>query len=805
MAARRETRSFGNSVQRNNDPPLLRGEGSFIDDIHLPGALHAAFHRSSVARARIKSVDTAAAERYPGVVAVYTHKNIGALDLEFPLLIPHPSIAAKTQRPLAKGDVYYVGQCIAMVIAADRYTAEDATRLIEVDYEPLGVEMDIERAIEAGAPLVHPDVANNIAARFVQTSGDPDRAFAAAEHCTKIKVRVERSTAAPLECRAIAARWDHVTGELLVWDSTQATLSVRGGLASIFRLDEDKVRVVAPNVGGGFGQKIMMFHPDEVLVPYAAIQLGRPVKYIEDRVENFIGASQERLQVHEIELAARKDGTVLGLRNSFLHDTGAFIPYGIAVAQVASTSIAGPYRIPDIWVEFKAVYTPAVQVTPYRGCGRPHACFAIERAMDQLADELGLDRFEVRRRNFIQPHEFPYKREGLLFADGLAVNYDSGEYARALDLVQRKLDVAAFKQEQAAARARGRYLGLGLACYVEGTGLGPYEGGHVKVHPITGKVYVNTGLTCQGQGHETVFAQIAADQVGCNVEDVIVVVGDTKAFEWGVATFASRAAVVSGNAVHKAALIARRQILEAAANMLEVAQSDLELRDGAAWVIGSNRSVTLAEIATATNPLRYAFNEAAKSATQFAPASKHDGPPLAEGQHPGIEATDYYSPPHATWANGVHAAIVEVDPELCTIDVKRYVCVHDCGKMINPTIVEGQVMGGIAQGMGGAFYERIEFDRDGNPVNANFMDFLVPYATEVPDVEMVHLETPSPLNPLGVKGVGEAGCIAVGQVIASAIEDALKPLGIAPIREVPLSPNAIHAILAAARRRPAAE
>jgi aerobic carbon-monoxide dehydrogenase large subunit len=790
------TRQFGARVERNVDPKLLRGEGAFVDDIPLPDALHVAFLRSPHARARIVSIDASAAKRHPGVAAVYTSDDIGALDVEMPLLIPHPSMKnPKTQRPLARGGVYYVGQTVAMVVAVDRYTAEDAAALIEVEYAPLPIEMDLAKALTDDAPLVHADVPNNLAAHFIQTSGNPDDAFARAEHVIKITVQVDRSTAAPMECRAVAARWDAVSGELTVWDGTQAPISVRGGLASVFELDEDKVRVIAPDVGGGFGQKVLLFYPDELLVPMASMRLGRPVKYIEDRRENFLGSSQERTQIHTIELAALKTGEVIGLRDFFLHDTGAFIPYGIAVAQVASTSIAGPYRIPNIFVEFKAVYTPTVQVTPYRGCGRPQACFAIERAMDQLAEELGLDRFEIRRRNLIAEKEFPYEREGLLFADGLKVTLDSGQYGKALAMAAAELGAENFAAEQAKARAEGRYLGLGLACYVEGTGLGPYEGGHVKIHPITGKVYVNTGLSTQGQGHDTVFAQIVADQLGVSPEDVIVVEGDTKAFDWGVATFASRAAVVSGNAIHKTALTVRKKVIEAAANMLDVDPDQIELRDSAAWVKGSNRFAPLAAIATASNPLRYAFNKAAQAATQFAPASKHDGPPLAEGEAPGLEATDYYSPSQSTWAYGVHGAIVEVDPGLCTVKIRKYVCIHDCGNMINPMIVEGQVLGGIAQGIGGALYEHLDYQADGNLANASLMDFLVPYATEIPNVSILHLETPTPLNPLGVKGVGEAGCIAVGAVVASGVEDALRPFGPLKFHQVPLSPNMIsHAL-----------
>ncbi len=786
------TRTFGEPVQRNIDDRLLTGQGHYIDDIDLPSVAHAAFLRSPFARAKITSIDVSAARAHPGVLGVFTCDNIGHIDQDLPLLIPHPCLVGpRTQRPLARGDVYYVGQTVAMVVAVDRYTAEDAVRLIEVDYDPLPVSVELEDAAADGANLVHEDVAGNVAAHFVQNSGDAAAAFARADHVTKITVRVERSTAAPMEGRAVCARWDRITEQLMVWDSTQAPISVRGGLASLFDIDEDRVRVVAPDVGGGFGQKVLFFYPEEVLVPMAAIQLDRPVKWIEDRTENFIGSTQERTQVHTIELAATKDGEVLGLRDFFLHDTGSFIPYGIAIAQVASTSIAGPYRIPNIEVEFKAIYTPTVPVTPYRGCGRPQACFAIERAMDKLAEELGLDRFEVRRRNFIAPDQFPWKREGLLFADGLAVCYDSGEYDTALSKAAEAIGLDRLDEMKADARARGKYLGLGLGFYVEGTGLGPYEGGHVRIHPITGKIYVNTGLSTQGQGHDTVFAQIAADQLGVDPSDVIVVEGDTGAFDWGVATFASRAAVVSGNAIHKAASKAREMVIEAAANMLEAAPGDIELAEGKARISGSDRAVTLAEVATATNPLRYAFNKAAQSATQFAPASKHDGPPLADGKAPGIEVTDYYSPPYSTWAYGCHAALVEVDPALCTVDIRQYVCVHDCGNMINPMIVEGQVIGGMAQGLGGALYEKVQYDQDGNPRNAGFMDFLMPYATEMPKVDIVHMETPSPLNPLGIKGVGEAGTIAVPATIISGIEDALKPLGAGHFHEAPVFPHMI--------------
>ncbi|WP_254069845.1 aerobic carbon-monoxide dehydrogenase large subunit [Pimelobacter simplex] len=792
----------GARVRRNEDPRLLRGRGRYVDDIPLEGCVHGAFLRSTVARGRIVALDTTEAEQLPGVLAVYTCENIGGLDREMPLLIPHPCIShGRTQRPLARDDVYYVGQAIAFVVAVDRYVAEDAVSRISVDIEPLPVEVDMERAVEDGAPLVHPDVPGNIAAALVQNCGDADAAFARAEHRTRIRVQVDRSTGAPMECLATAARWDPVSGELVVWDGTQAPIGLRGALASLFELDEDKVRVIAPDVGGGFGPKIHFPYANEVLVPLAAMELGRPVKYIEDRSENFVHMSHERTQIHEIELAATKDGEVIGLRDVFLHDTGAFIPYGIAVAQVASTAIAGPYRIPNIEVEFRCIYTPTVPVTPYRGCGRPQANFALERAMDQLAEELGIDRFEIRRRNLIADDEFPYKREGLIFADGLPVTYDSGQYGAALALLEEELDLPAFRAEQEQARAEGRWLGLGLSFYVEGTGLGPYEGGRVRIHPITGKVYVNTGLTTQGQGHATSMAQLVADQLGVAVDDVIVVEGDTGVFDWGVATFASRAMVVSGSAIHKAAVKARERVLEIAANMLEVDQADIVLENGAATVRGTDTSVPLAAIATVSNPLRYAFNDAAQIATQFAPANKGDGPPLPEESRPGIQTEEYYSPPHATWAYGVHAAIVEVDPVSYDLQVKRYVIVHDCGKMINPMIVEGQIAGGVASGMGGAFYEKLEYEANGNLRNASFMEFLMPYATEVPHMEMHHLETPTPLNPIGAKGAGEAGTIPVAAVIASGIQDALAPEGIGPLWHVPLNPSVLHDAVREARSR----
>jgi carbon-monoxide dehydrogenase large subunit len=791
------TQTFGARISRNEDPRLLRGEGCFLDDVEAPDALHAAFLRSPMAHARIVRLDVSRARQHPGVIRVYTWQDLGRLDQPSPLLIPHPSMThPRTQRPLARDEVCYVGQTIAVAVAADRYVAEDAIELIEVEYDPLPVVVGVEAAAEEGSPLVHDDVPQNTACHLVQIEGEPAAAFAEADVVISEKFVIERSAGMPLEARGVLARHDPRTGDLTVWDSTQAPLSIRGGLAALFGLPEDRVRVIAPDTGGGFGTKVMMFYPEEIVVPFAAIELGAAVKWVEDRSEHFVGSNHERTQVHEIQLAAKGDGTVIGLRDSFLHDTGAFIPYGIAVAQVAAAQIAGPYRIPHIEVELRAIYTNTVPVSPYRGCGRPHACLTIELAMDKLAGELGIDRMELRRRNFIAPDEFPYHRGGLIFADGKPVVLDSGDYPAGLQDVLDAIDYDGFRSEQERARAEGRYLGLGLACYIEGTGLGPYEGARVQVRPTDGRVFVATGLTTQGQAHQTTFAQIVADRLGVSPEDVEVTTGDTAAFGYGVATFASRAAVVSGTAIGRAASKVRERALELASNMLEASAEDLELEGGEVFVRGSPAPrVTLKQIAIASNPLRYAFDEDAQAATQFAPAHPpSENKPLPEGERPGLEATAWYSPELSTWASGVHAAIVELDPETCEVHWRRYVCSHDCGKMINPMIVEGQVLGGIAQGVGGAFYERMQYDEEGQLQNASLMEFLMPYATEVPPVEIMHRETPTPLNEFGIKGVGEAGAIPVPAVFASAVQDALQPLGVR-VTHTPLSPNEIYALL----------
>jgi len=785
-------------VRRNEDPRLLVGLGCFVDDIDPPGVLHAAILRSPYGHAHIRSIDTSAARAAAGVHAVYTADDLGAFNQPAPLVVPHPSLThGRTQRPLAVDKVCYIGEAVAMVVADDRYLAEDAVGLIEVDWEPLQAVIDFRTAADPDQPRIHDAVPDNVAARLVQVVGDPQGAFHDAPHIFAEELFVERSCGSPIEARGVVAVFDRRQRTLKVWDATQAPLTIKNGLANMLGLPEFSVDVIAPDVGGGFGTKIMMFFAEEVLVPWAAIQLERPVKWTEDRREHFISANQERGQAHSVRVAVDDDGHILGIEDRFVHDTGAYTPYGMVVPIITVTQLPGPYKVPNYRSEFTVVYTNTPCVSPYRGAGRPHGCFVMERLIDRIARELELEPNEVRRRNFVRPEDFPWD-VGLTFQDGAPTRYDSGNYQAGLDLAEQMIDPAAFRAEQASARGQGRYLGLGFAAYVEGTGIGPYEGAHVRIEP-SGQVFAATAVTSQGQGHYTSFAQIVAAELGCDATDVTVVTGDTSRFNWGAGTYASRALVTAGNALGLAARAVREKVLALGAELLEVGVDDLELRDGRVTVKGApGRELTLGALATAANPIRYAYGkDANQAALQL--VRPREGAVLGAGQEPGLEAHRFFAPERATWASGQHAAIVEVDPRTGNVSFVRYVVVHDCGTLINPTIVEGQIHGGVAQGIGGALYERLHFDDSGQLVNASFMDFLMPTAMEIPDIEVAHLETPSPLNPLGVKGVGEAGTIPVAALVAEAIEDALAPFGVR-IREMPLSPGRILELIEEGRR-----
>ncbi len=765
------TRLFGEPIARREDPRLVAGDGRFLDDLGA-GALAAAFVRSPHAHARVVDVDVTGALDVDGLVAVYTYEDLdGRVAEPLPLLIPHPSLhAPRTAYPLANGVVRHVGEPVAMVVASDRYVAEDACDRVLVTYEPLPPVVGIDAALRA-EHAVHDDVRDNVAAHMIQEVGDTRAAIAAAPHRLELELQIERSASMPLEGKGVYARWDAADRSLRVYSSTQTSTSVRMALAAKLGVPVDRVEVVAPDVGGGFGVKIVHPWPEEVLVPWAAIRLGREVKWVEDRREHFVSAAHERGQRHKVRVGFDDDGRLLGLEVEFLHDNGAYTPYGIIVPIITSTQLLGPYKPGAYRVEFRSLYTNTVIVTPYRGAGRPQGVFAMERTMDAIAERLGRDRAEVREVNFIRPDEMPYDH-GLIFQDGRPLVYDSGDYPASLAKLKKLVGWDEFEAFREQARTEGRRVGIGLACYVEGTGVGPYEGAHVRVE-TNGKVVVATGLTTQGQGHETVFAQVAASELGVPIDDVVVVTGDTRRFKYAVGTFASRAAVMSGNAVALAARKVRAKALRIAGEALEVDPADMEVVDGVVRVRGvPDAEIPLATVAVLANPLRYAFDEQAKLATQFAVGGGAEVPPVRDDDEPGLEAAGWYSPIRSTFANGVHAAVVETDPDTAEVRILRYCVVHDCGRLINPRIVEGQIHGGVAQGVGGALYERLVYDEHGQLLNASFMDFLMPYASEVPTVETDHLETPSPLNPLGIKGAGEAGVIPGAAVFAAAISDA---------------------------------
>jgi carbon-monoxide dehydrogenase large subunit len=781
------TKLFGQRVPRSEDPRLVTGNGRYLDDLGQE-ALEAAFVRSPHAHARVVDVDVTDALDVEGLVAIYTYDDLaedGSRVAEpLPLLIPHPSLThGRTQYALAKDEVNHVGEAVVMVVAVDRYVAEDVAGLIRVSYDVLPAVVGVAAARDA-AHLVHEDVPGNVAAVMVQQTGDADAAVDAAPHVLELDLAIERSASTPMEGKGVLARWDPDDRSLLVHTSTQTSTSVRQALAAKLELPVDRVEVVTPDVGGGFGVKIVHPWPEEVLVPWAARRLGHPVKWTEDRREHFVSSAHERGQLHHLRVGYDDDGHLLGLSVRFWHDNGAYIPYGLIVPIITATQLLGPYKPGVYRVEFTSLYTNTVIVTPYRGAGRPQGCFVMERTLDAIAADLGLDRAVVRERNFIQPHEMPYD-QGLIFQDGRQLVYDSGDFPATLHLLKKLVGWDGFAAYRDQARAEGRRVGIGLACYVEGTGVGPYEGGHIRVE-TNGSVVVSTGLTTQGQGHQTMLAQIVADELGVPFDRITVTTGDTRRFKYAVGTFASRTAVMSGSAVAKTARVVREKALRIAAQALEAAPEDLEIVGGQVRVVGApGASIDLGAVAVLSNPLRYAFDEAAARATQFAVPADPDLPPVSESESPGLEGTDFYSPTRSTFANGMHAVVVETDPDTAEVRILRYCVVHDCGTIINPMILEGQIHGGVAQGVGGALYERMEYAPDGQLLNASFMDFLMPYASEVPEVEIDHLETPSPLNPLGVKGAGEAGVIPGSAAIASAIEDAE---GI-PIRRMPISPS----------------
>lgn len=777
------TRFFGAPVKRNEDRKLLTGQALFIDDVELPGMQHAAFLRSQVAHARIKGIDVSRALQRPGVTAVYTANDLGAYWRAGPLLVPPPPIPEsifneRTQVPLAKDKVRHVGEPLAVVVADSRYIAEDALDDLVVDLEILPAVVDCEGALNT-ATHVHDDLGSNISAHVRQTKGDYRRAAANAHLILKRRFLYEHGISSPIETRGVVAQWDARGAQMTIWDTTQAPVFVRNGLAAILGLSERQVRVIAPFIGGGFGPKIMMFYPEEVMLPWISMQLNRPVKWIEDRLEHFFSTTHERGQIHDAEIALAADGRILGIKDVFLHDAGAYAPYGLTVPINSQCSLLGPYVVPDYDSTFTAVFTNLPIVTPYRGAGRQHGVFVMERFLDLAAHELKIDPAEIRRRNLIPPDAFPYKNE-IIYQDFQPLEYDSGNYEPVLDKALELIGYDGFiRNEQPRLRSEGRCVGIAVACYVEGTGIGPYEGAKVQIQS-NGKVNVATGIGTQGQGHFTSFAQIVADELGVDVTDVDIVTGDTDQFYWGAGTFASRGAVVAGTAVSEASRAVRKKALKLASDAFECSEKDLVLADGKVAITGiPGKFIRLGDLARRANPMRGA---------------------VAPGTEPGLESTQYFGPSMGATSNGVHAAIIEVDPQTFDIEVLKYVVVHDCGTVINPMILAGQIHGGVAQGIGNAFYEKLSFDEQGQLLNASLADYLLPTALEVPRMELDHTVTPSPLNPLGMKGAGEAGAIPVGPLFAQAIEDALdlKRQEI-ELLEIPLSPSRLFELTRKAR------
>ncbi len=770
----------GRAVLRLEDRTLLRGAGRFVDDLELPGLLHASFVRSPVAHALLRGVDAGKARELPGVRAVLTYGDLRPLLAcdRIPLALPVAAIRFHVDPyPLAERELAYAGEPIALVVAESRSLAEDAASLVALDLEPLPAVLDVRAALARDAPKARLDCPDNLVAHWVVAYGDVEGAFAGAGLRISQRLRIHKGGGHSIEPRGVVARFDRNENLLTVWDSTQMPHKAKRVLVEALGLAEHQIRVIAPDVGGGFGPK-NPFYPEELAVPAAALLLGRPIKWIEDRRESFTATNHERLQDWDMEVAVDPDGRLAAIRGHLRHDHGASTPSGLSLPQNAVTNLIGPYVLPALSLEVSCCLTNMVAATSTRGAGRSQGTFVMERLLDRVADELGLPRDEVRRRNLITPQQMPYVT-AVKTRDGLPMTYDSGDYIEC----QRRVLAAAgwtdFPARREAARRAGRCLGIGLANYVEGTGRGPFESAAVRIGP-SGKVMVTTGAADQGQGTQTMLAQVAAQALGVRPEDVKVSCGDTAASPLGLGAYASRQTVTAGNAVHLAARMVAEKARQAASAMLEVAPDDLELADGAVrlrGVPGLNRS--LKQIA-----------HALEGVAGFA---------LPPNMSPGLAASTDYQPPALTYTNGAHVVEAEVDPETGAVRLTRYVVVHDCGRMISPMMVEGQIHGAVVHGISATLFEWMRYDEQGQPLTVTYGDYLLPTADVVPRIEIHHMESPTPLNPLGVKGAAESGTIGAPAAIVSAIEDALRPLRVR-ITELPVTPARLLALIEAAEK-----
>lgn len=772
-------KTFGRSTRRLEDPALLRGEGRFVDDIRLPGMLHAAFVRSPFAHAAINGIDIRAAAAAPGVVAVLTRADLlpylASDRLE--VALPDKSYRQQHHRPILAGDeTVHVGEAVAVVIADDRYVAEDAVALVEVDFDPLPALSDCREALATDAAPVHRGAAHNLLAEADTGYGDIEAAFRVAPHIFREQFWMHRGVAHSMECRGCIASLDPVEDRLTLWSSTQTPLVAARLLEDLLGRDQARLRVLAPDVGGGFGPKLV-FYPEEAVVAVAALHLRRPVKWIEDRREHFVATTQERDQYWDAEIAVDGDGRILGLRGTLLHDHGAYTARGLTIPQGAVGSMTLAYEVPAFALNTKVVLTNKVPTTPIRGAGQPQGVFVMERLLDRAARELGLDRAEIRRRNLVPAEKMPYAK-GLATRGGIAVTLDSGDYPACQRDALAHVGWDEFRDRQAKARAEGRYIGIGLANYVEGTGRGPFEQVSVRVAP-SGIIHVASGAAAMGQSTKTMLAQVVAEQLGGDMGRIVVVTGDSAGVAMGFGGFNSRQTVIAGSSAHAAAVKVRDKLLLVASHLLEVAPTDLTIEGDRIFVPGADLTIKIGEVVRAVS-----------GTAGFA---------LPGGVSPGMDATENVVIDAMTYANGSAVAEVEVDVATGAVEVRRFVLCHDCGRVINPMIVEGQVVGAVAHGIGNALFEWMGFGADGQPLTTNLADYLLVSATELPRIEILHRESPTNLNPLGVKGVGESGCIPAPAAIVSAVEDALSPFGVA-LRHAPIRPNDIVSAIAATRQ-----
>ncbi len=758
-------KSMGARVKRKEDPRLITGASTYVDDMQPHGLAYVAILRGVYAHADIARIDTAAAAAHPGVIAVYT----GAEFRDMGEPMPHggesaglPSDMKPIATPvLAHGRVRHVGEPVAVVVASDRYSARDALDLIEVDYEPLEAVVDL-----AGAPQLYEGVPNNVAYTWTRKRGDPDAAFAAAEVTVRQRMVNQRLAGIPMEPRGVLAQPDALSGGLTVVTSTQNPHTVRTQIATTLRLPEIAVRVIAPEVGGGFGVKISSY-PEDMICAALALKLNMPVKWIETRGENLSSTHHGRAQVADVEVAARSDGTITALRMRLLADMGAY-PRDAEIAPLTGWLMSGVYAYSAVDLEIRTVYTNTMAIGAYRGAGRPEAAYYVERIVDMLAAELGLDPVEVRRKNFIQPDRFPYKTP-------TGPTYDSGDYEKALDKVLEVADYQGLRAEQQRLRAAGKLIGIGTATFTEICGFGPYDSATVRVEP-TGVVTVATGISPHGQGQETSFAQIVADRLGVSMDDVVVVHGDTARTPQGIGTMGSRGMAVGGAALYRSLDMIEDKAVKIAAHLLEAAPEDVAFEEGRFGVKGvPDRAVTMPAIATAAY-----------------------GGALPEDIGTGLEATDYFAPPNTTFPFGSDVVTVEVDAETGAVALRSYATVDDCGRVISPLLVDGQVHGGLAQGIAQALYEEVVYDAEGQLITGSLMDYAIPRAESFPMFVNERTETPTPLNPLGAKGIGELATIGSAPAVVNAVLDALAPLGIRHL-DMPLRPERVWQAIQDAR------